>query len=101
MFARVARYKIPQERFGEVVTAFREPVERLRAIEGNRGGYLLIDRENCTATTVTLWENQAALESSEAAARQLRTEAVNALDGDIQTVDRCEVAIDFSEPARV
>ena len=101
MFARVARYKIPQERFGEVVTAFREPVERLRTIEGNRGGYLLIDRDNCTATTVTLWENQAALESSEVAARQLRTEAVDALDGEIQTVDRCEVGIDFSEPAPV
>jgi quinol monooxygenase YgiN len=101
MHARVVRYKIPQERFGEVVSAFREPVEQLREVEGNRGGYLLIDRENCTATTLTLWENQAALESSEVAASRLRSEAINAIDGEIQTVDKCEVALDFSDEARV
>jgi heme-degrading monooxygenase HmoA len=101
MFARVARYRIPQERFGEVVSAFREPVERLRGIQGNKGGYLLIDRDNCTATTLTLWDNQAALEASEVAAGRLRSEAVDALDGEVQTVDRCEVAIDFSEQATV
>src|SRR5918999_3416290 len=101
MHARVVRYKIPQERFGEVVSAFREPVEQLREVEGNRGGYLLIDRENCTATTLTFWENQAALESSEVAASRLRSEAINAIDGEIQTVDRCEVALDFTETAQV
>lgn len=101
MLARVVRYKIPQERFGEVVSAFREPVERLREIDGNKGGYLLIDRDNCTVLTVTLWDNQAAFESSEVAASRLRSDAVNAVDGEIQTVDRCEVALDFSEAARV
>jgi heme-degrading monooxygenase HmoA len=101
MHARVVRYKIPQERFGEVVSAFREPVEQLREVDGNRGGYLLIDRENCTALTLTLWENQAALESSEVAASRLRSEAINAIDGEIQTVDKCEVALDFSDEARV
>jgi heme-degrading monooxygenase HmoA len=101
MHARVARYQIPSERFGEVVPAFREAVERLKEVEGNKGGYLLIDRDNCTALTLTLWENQAALEASEVAAGRLRSEAVNAVDGEIQTVDRCEVALDFSEQARV
>jgi quinol monooxygenase YgiN len=101
MYARVVRYKIPQERFGEVVAAFREPVEQLREVEGNRGGYLLIDRDNCTALTLTLWDNQAALESSEVAASRLRSDAVNAIDGEIQTIDKCEVALDFSEQARV
>jgi quinol monooxygenase YgiN len=101
MYARVVRYKIPQDRFGEVVTAFREPVEQLREVEGNKGGYLLIDRDNSTALTITLWENQAALESSEVAASRLRSEAINAIDGEIQMTDKCEVALDFSEQARV
>jgi hypothetical protein len=48
-----------------------------------------------------LWENQAALEASEVAAGRLRSEAVEAVGGEIQTVDRCEVALDFSEQARV
>ena len=101
MYARVARYQIPQDRFGEVVSAFREPVERLKEVEGNRGGYLLIDRDNCTALTLTLWENQAALEASEVAAGRLRSDALDNLDGKVQFVDRCEVALDFSEQARV
>jgi hypothetical protein len=101
MFARVVRYQVPESRFGEVVPAFRDAVERLREIEGASGGYLLIDRDNCTALTVTLWENQAALEASEVAASRLRSEAINAVEGEIQTVDRCEVALDFSEPAQV
>jgi heme-degrading monooxygenase HmoA len=101
MFARVARYKVSEAKFGEVVPAFREAVEKLREVDGNKGGYLLIDRDNCTATTLTFWENQAALEGSEVAASRLRSEAINSVDGEIQNVDRCEVALDFTETAPV
>jgi heme-degrading monooxygenase HmoA len=101
MFARVVRYQIPEARFGEVVPAFREAVEQLREIEGNKGGYLLIDRDNCTALTLTLWDNQAALQASEVSATKLRSDAIDAVDGEVQTIDRCEVALDFSEQATV
>jgi hypothetical protein len=101
MHARVARYKIPEERFGEVVSAFRDPVEQLRELDGSRGGYLLIDRDNSTAITISLWENQAAMEASEVTASRLRSDAINAVDGDIEKVDSCEVALDFSATAQV
>jgi heme-degrading monooxygenase HmoA len=101
MFARVVRYQIPEARFGEVVPAFRDAVEQLREVEGHKGGYLLIDRDNSTVLTVTLWDNQAAMEASEVTASRLRSEAINAVDGEIQGVNRCEVAIDFSEAAQV
>jgi predicted secreted protein len=101
MYARVVVYQIPEARFGEVVPAFRQAVERLREIEGASGGYLLIDRDNSAALTFTLWENQAAMEASEVAASRLRSEAINAVDGEIQAVHRCEVALDFSEMAQV
>jgi heme-degrading monooxygenase HmoA len=101
MFARVVRYQIPEARFGEVVPAFREAVEQLRDIEGSKGGYLLIDRDNCTATTLTLWDNQAALQASEVSATKLRSDAVDAVEGEVQSIDRCEVALDFSEQATV
>ena len=96
MFARVARYQIPQQRIGEVAQAFRGSVEQLGDIEGNKGGYLLVDRDNCMALTVTFWENVAAMEASEVRASRLRSEAINALDGEVQTVDQCEVALDFT-----
>jgi predicted secreted protein len=101
MHARVVRYRIPEARFGEVVPAFRQAIERLREIEGASGGYLLIDRDNSMALTFTFWENQAAMEASEVAASRLRSEAINAVDGEIQAVHRCEVALDFSEMAQV
>ena len=97
MFARVARYQIPEESLDDAVEGFRHAVEQLRDIRGNAGGYLLVDRDNCTALTVTFWENRAAMESSEVQASRLRSQAVAPHGGDIQAVDRCEVALDFSE----
>ena len=78
----------------------RRPSSRLRELQGNSGGYLLVDRDNSTALTVTFWENRAALESSDMQASRLRSQAVTPHGGEIQAVDRCEVALDFSELSR-
>ena len=86
MYARVVRYQVPQNRFGEVVPAFRGAVEGLREIDGNNG---------------TLWETREALEASEMRASRLRNQAVDAVDANIVATDRCEVALDFSQPATV
>jgi heme-degrading monooxygenase HmoA len=99
MFARVARYRYPEERLDDAVEAFRTASEGLSALEGNVGGYLLVDRDNSTALTVTFWESRLALEASEVQASRLRSEAINMVEGEVQAVDRCEVAIDFSETA--
>jgi predicted secreted protein len=101
MFARVARYKIPEENLDDAVGAFNEASQQLTEIEGNAGGYLLVDRDNSTAITITFWENRMAMESSEVRASRLRSDAVGPYGGEIQAVDRCEVAIDFSEQSRV
>jgi heme-degrading monooxygenase HmoA len=101
MFARVARYQIPEENLDAALESFREAAAQLQELEGNSGGYVLVDRDNCTALSVTFWENRTALESSEVRASRLRSEAVSPHGGEIQAVDRCEVVIDFSEQARV
>jgi heme-degrading monooxygenase HmoA len=100
MFARVARYQIPEERLDDAVEGFRDAFGQVSELQGNSGGYLLVDRDNCTALTVTFWDNRAALESSEVQASRLRSQAVGPHGGEIQAVDRCEVAIDFSELSR-
>jgi heme-degrading monooxygenase HmoA len=101
MYARVVRYEVPESRFGEVVPAFRDAVEGLRDIDGNNGGYLLIDRDNSTVQTITFWESREALEGSEIRASRLRAQAVEKIEADITAMDVCEVALDFSEAARV
>lgn len=97
MFARVARYVIPEDRLDEAVEAFRQAAAQLQGIEGNTGGYLLFDRDNRTALTVTFWENRVSMEASEVRASRLRSEAMGPVGGEVQAVDRCEVALDFSE----
>lgn len=99
MFARVARYRYPEERLDDAVDAFRAASEGLRELEGNVGGYFLVDRDNSTALTVTFWANRQAMDASEVRASHLRNEAINAVEGEVEAVDRCEVAVDFSEPA--
>ncbi len=101
MFARVARYKIPPSRFGEVIPTFQESVEALRDLEGHAGGYLITDPENCTALTLTLWESQQALQNSEMRAARLRGQAIDAVDGDTLSVETGEVALDFSQAAQI
>jgi len=49
---------------------------------------------------VTFWDTRIAMESSEVHASRLRAEAVGPFAGEILAVDRCEVALDFSAPAR-
>jgi heme-degrading monooxygenase HmoA len=101
MYARVARYQIPEDNLDAAVEAFTEAAEKLQELQGSTGGYLLFDRDNCTALTITFWADRAALEASEVRASRLRSEAVAPLGGEIQAVDRCEVALDFSESASV
>lgn len=96
MYARVVRYKVAEDKFGGVVPAFKDAIEQLSDADGNKGGYLLVDRDNCTALTITLWESLADLESSEVRASRLRSQAIESVEGEIQTVDRGEVAIDTS-----
>jgi heme-degrading monooxygenase HmoA len=101
MFARVARYRIPEDALEDAVHGFERAAGELRDIDGNVGGYLLVDRDNCTALTVTFWESRVAMEASEVKASRLRSEAVAGTGGEIQAVDRCDVVLDFSERARV
>jgi heme-degrading monooxygenase HmoA len=97
MFARVARYRISGDQLDQAAEAFGAVAEQVRELDGNEGGYLLIDRDNETATTVTFWESRAALEASEVRASRLRSEAIGGVEGEVVAVDRCEVALDFSE----
>lgn len=101
MFSRVARYKIPEENLDAAIGAFEAAMKELREIEGSQGGYLLVDRDNCTAISLTFWTDRTALEASEVRASRLRQQAVGPYGGEIQAVDRCEIALDLSERATV
>jgi heme-degrading monooxygenase HmoA len=99
MLARVARYEVPSERIDDAVQAFGEAAETIREQDGFAGGYVLVDYEDGRTMTVTLWENQAAADSSESVARTARTNAANAVGGSVLSVERFEVAQELSARA--
>jgi heme-degrading monooxygenase HmoA len=92
MLARVARYEVPSDRIEDAVDAFSEAAKEILDLDGLVGGYVLVDYEDGRTMTVTLWENQATLDSSEPATRAARTNAANAVGGSVLSVERFEVA---------
>lgn len=92
MFARVARYEVPQDRLEQAVAAFGEAGKEVEHLDGFAGGYVLVDHEDGRTMTLTLWENAAALESSERAARGARQAAADAAGGTVLSVEKFEVA---------
>ena len=92
MFARVSSYEFPPERADEVVRGFDED-DVLPSIPGVVEAYLLLDRAAGRALTMTVWETEEALRSSEEAANRIRGRASGSADGRVRRVDRYEVAL--------
>jgi hypothetical protein len=96
MQARLSHYTVDPERMDEAIRGFEQAAEGLREIEGNVGGYLLVDREQGKLITLTFWQNQAALTGSEVRAASLRRRAVHGVEGTVEAVYCYEVPLDFS-----
>ena len=93
-FARVSRYSIAPERMDEACETFREALSNLREIEGNEGGYFLVERDNGVAFTITFWDSGATLDASDVRAATLRRAASSAVEADIEAVEKYEVAVE-------
>ena len=96
MLARVARYEVPSDRIDEAVEAFGQASNEVEQLEGFAGGYLFVDHEDGRTMTVTLWENDAALEESEKVARSARNKASEDVGGSVLSVERFEVSHELS-----
>jgi heme-degrading monooxygenase HmoA len=97
MLARVARYEVNQDRLTDAVDAFSEAGREVEQLDGFVGGYILVDHEDGRTMTVTLWENDAALEDSESAARSARNRAASAVGGSVLSVEKFEVLLELGE----
>jgi heme-degrading monooxygenase HmoA len=95
MFARVSRYEVAPERMDDAIEGFRAVAADLTEIDGAKGGYVLVDRDEGMAVTITLWENAAALDASNTRAATLRRRAMESSGGSVESVQRLEVAVEF------
>jgi heme-degrading monooxygenase HmoA len=99
MQARVARYEVGSDRIQDAIEAFGEAGKQIEGLDGFAGGYVLVDHEDGRTMTVTLWENDAALEESEKVARSARNKASEDVGGSVLSVEKFEVAQELAARA--
>lgn len=87
------------DRIQDAIDAFGEAGQEIEKLDGFAGGYVLVDYEDGRTMTLTLWENQAALDGSEAFAREVRNRAAATVEGSVLSVEKFEVAQELA-PAR-
>ncbi len=98
MFARVSTYTGTSDELDEAIRQVREnTLPKLMQLDGYKGAYFLVDRQNGKSLSVTLWESEEAMSMSEEAANSLRTEVADALGTQMVGVERYEVAIASQE----
>lgn len=95
MHARLARYAIEPDKIDDAVESFREAGRELAGLEGYQGGHLLVDNEEGSLLTLTLWENRAVMDKSEVRAAGMRQRALRTVDGEVQSVTSYEVPFDL------
>ena len=95
MHARVARYAIEPDRLDDALEGLREAGRELAELDGYKGGQVLVDYDDGTLITLTLWESRAAIDRSEVRAAQLRQRAMRAVEGEVQSVTCYQVPFEL------
>jgi heme-degrading monooxygenase HmoA len=88
MFARVSKYTGDPD---ELNRGFQTARDDLQQIEGFSQAYFCVDRGSGKGLTITLWENEQALEASAQRAQQLRSQATEPSGATIDSVEHYEV----------
>jgi len=93
VFARVSTYTGTSDEIDEAIRQVREnTLPKLKQLDGYKGAYFLVDRQNGKSLAVTLWESEEAMSASEEAANSLRSDVADALGTQMVGVERYEVA---------
>ena len=95
MHARVARYAIEPDRLDDALEGLRDAGRELAELDGYKGGQVLVDYDDGTLITLTLWEDRAAIDKSEVRAAQLRQRAMRPVEGEIQSVTCYQVPFEL------
>ncbi len=96
MFARVCQIKGLPGELETAVPVLQEGLDRTQGLAGFEGAYLLVDRDEAKIMTVTLWNNQADLQSSAPRAEAIIAEAAQRAGADAtQVVMSYEVLLEI------
>jgi heme-degrading monooxygenase HmoA len=95
MHARISHVAGTPENADQGIESFRSTtLPELKSQQGNRGAILLIDRASGKGMAITLWEDEAAMQSSENWANTARRTASEQMGASEEAqVERYEVAV--------
>jgi heme-degrading monooxygenase HmoA len=94
MHARVSTLQGDPKKLEDGISYFRDQVvPSARKQRGFKGARLLVDRSSGTVQAVTLWEDAAAVQASEAAMNQSRTQGAQLLGATAPTTEVFEMAV--------
>ena len=96
MFARAFRIRASADRLDRVLQALQGSAQEVRALDGFRHGYALVDRQAGEALTITLWESEAAMTAAQPRAREILGAAVQDSGAELSGPSQYEVAVEFS-----
>ena len=95
MYARMTTIHSPAERMDAGIEKVRDDIlPAMRNIPGFKGIIGLVDRNANTGITVSLWEDERAMEAGEQEGTRLREEAASAMKAETEPmVNRYEVVL--------
>lgn len=94
MFVRATRLRAAPGALQALIDEFTGDVApKLRALPGNTGAVLLVDRKGEIATALSYWNDRAAMDASETAATGLRSQASTDTGATVEGVQRGEILI--------
>lgn len=93
MYARATTMSVPREQQDAAVEQYRAGISRFREMPGNKGAFLLVDRNTGRGIAVTVWESEEAIAESRERANELRQQAAQESGGDVLEVQEYEIAI--------
>jgi heme-degrading monooxygenase HmoA len=99
MFARLSTYQgSPVPAQGDLTTNWEKTVAQIREASGFRGVYYLVDRASGKAKSLTLWDDEQAMQASEDRGTRLREEVAHREGQRVVSVERFEVGFGHVEP---
>lgn len=97
MYARVTVVQGSPDKIEEGIDSFNSAVlPTVKAVDGYRGAFLLVDRASGKGMGITLWESEDARRRAADAVAEARAATIKAMGGSVPPVDEYEVvASDF------
>jgi hypothetical protein len=93
VFARASIYDIPEGRTADAKASFAEALEAIAVSPGLSEALFLVSRESNRGIALTFWADHEAMAASRVAATRLRSAAIDAVGGEVVSVDEFEVAV--------